>query len=192
MGIEIKALSPKLVNDFINYFDNVAFKDHDDWSACYCLESHLREVEEAEINKSGKQGRRNKAMKLIKDKVLQGYLAYQDGEVVGWCNAGERKDYERLGGSEQLKNTINDDMKIKSIVCFNVSPKMRGKGIATMLLNYICEEAKNDGYSYVEGYPHKGNKDCYFHYHGPYELYLKCGFTFYKDFGEITIVRKEL
>lgn len=192
MNIDIKVLSPELVYDFINYFDNVAFKAHDDWSACYCLESHLTGIAEAEINKSGKQGRRNEAIKLIRDKVLNGYLAYQDGEVVGWCNAGERKNYAKLGGSEHLKNTVNDDMKIKSIICFNVSPKMRGKGIATMLLKYICEDARNDGYSCLEAYPRKGSEDCYFHYHGPYELYSKCGFTFYKDFDDITIVRKEL
>ncbi|MGV8980564.1 GNAT family N-acetyltransferase [Clostridium sp.] len=192
MDIEIKELSPKLVYDFINYFDNVAFKDHDDWSACYCIESHLKETKEAELNKLGKQGRRNKAIELIKNNILQGYLAYHDGEVIAWCNAGERKDYEKLGASEQLRNIVNDDMKIKSIVCFNVSPKMRGKGISTMLLKYICQSAKNDGYLYVEGYPRKGSEDSYFHYHGPYELYLKCGFTSYKEFDEISIVRKKL
>ena len=43
MDIVIKKLSLDLLNDFISYFDNIAFADHREWSGCYCVEPHLCE-----------------------------------------------------------------------------------------------------------------------------------------------------
>ena len=48
MNIEIKSLSPELINDYINYFDNIAFTDNKEWAGCYCLYYHLNDLLEAD------------------------------------------------------------------------------------------------------------------------------------------------
>ena len=45
MDICIKKLTPEMAEDFLYYFDNDAFSDHEEWAACYCLQSHLRREE---------------------------------------------------------------------------------------------------------------------------------------------------
>lgn len=49
---------------------------------------------------------------------------------------------ENGGGKEDWKKALRE--------CFEISPEYRGKGIATLLLNRICEDAELDGYIYVE------------------------------------------
>ena len=41
MSIEIRKLTPELVEDWLGYFDGIAFGDHGDWALCYCLEGHM-------------------------------------------------------------------------------------------------------------------------------------------------------
>lgn len=40
MSIEIKALAPELLDDYLAFFDSVAFTDNPDWSGCYCCFYH--------------------------------------------------------------------------------------------------------------------------------------------------------
>lgn len=41
MNIEIKKLTPELCDDWLGYFDGIAFGDHGEWALCYCLEGHM-------------------------------------------------------------------------------------------------------------------------------------------------------
>jgi GNAT superfamily N-acetyltransferase len=191
-NIEIKALSPQLVNDYFDFFDNVAFSDHEDWSWCYCTYYHFDESVEKRLDGTGKDGLRNEAKLLIDRNIIQGYLAYKEKNVVGWCNCGNKMNYKRLCAREEIWNLDNKDIKIKSVVCFIIAPGMRGKGIATQLLDRICCDAKAEGFSYVEAYPLKGGKNCFDQYHGPYKLFRNHGFNIYKEFENDMIVRKHI
>jgi len=42
----------------------------------------------------------------------------------------------------EYKDNISLGMKTKSVFCFAIVPDMRGKGIATALLERVCEDAK--------------------------------------------------
>ena len=61
-----------------------------------------------------------------------GLLAYRDERVVGWVSLGPREDFGRLAHSKVLAPV--DDTPVWSIVCFVVSRKVRGQGVATALL----------------------------------------------------------
>jgi hypothetical protein len=89
-NIKIKKLSPDLANDYFNFFDNVAFSDHEDWSWCYCTYYHFDEDVEKKLDGTGKDGLRNEAKLLINENIIQGYLAYKEKNVVGWCNCGNK------------------------------------------------------------------------------------------------------
>lgn len=48
-------------------------------------------------------------MRMVKQNIIQGYLAF-DGDVpIGWCNANDRKNYTRVGEFD-LSN-IPDEVK---------------------------------------------------------------------------------
>jgi Acetyltransferases len=175
MNVEIRKLTPDLLDDWLNFFDNIAFSDNDDWSGCYCMCYHW--TEELNSKKSWNCGKedapynRECAINLIKSGKMQGYLAYHDGKVVGWCNANDK--YDSVNIKLPLDETGKDG-RIKSIVCFCIDPNFRGKGIASRLIEKVCADATNDGYDYVEAYPFcdDGNNA----YHGPISMYEKNGF----------------
>ena len=62
-----------------------------------------------------------------------GLVAYRDDRAVGWVSLGPREDYARLAHSKILAPV--DDTPVWSIVCFVVSRRARGQGVATALLD---------------------------------------------------------
>jgi GNAT superfamily N-acetyltransferase len=193
MNIEIRPLSLALLDDYMNFFDHVAFSDHQEWSRCYCTHFHWGSTLEAQCKLSGGQKRaRDYAIEFIRDGIIQGYLAYQNDRVVGWCNANDKTGFRRLVARTELWEKADRGAKVKAVVCFLVAPGMRGKGIATQLLDRVCRDAAAEDYEYIEAYPRRGETDIYVNYHGPYALYEKCGFVLHKDLEHDAIVRKYL
>lgn len=194
MKIVVKKLSSELENDYIEYFETKAFTDGSEFQGCYCMWYHWTDELDVERSRCPKDNqkffKRELAKTYIKKGFLQGYLAYVNDEVVGWCNANDRINYERLSKKSRpdLWVDYSEKDKVKSIVCYVVAPDMRGKGIATELLKYVCKDAANEGYSYVEAYPAMGEFK-QVNYHGPLSMYERQGFVLYKNVKE-AIVRK--
>lgn len=199
MEIEVKRLTVELLEDWLDYFDNVAFSDDDEWPGCYCMHFHWNEGLDRRNNwdktleqvyrKTGQADNRRRAIRLIKNETMQGYLAYHAGKVVGWCNANDKRKYKTVLNSF-FDNTENA-YKIKSIVCFCIAPEMRKKGIATKLVEKVCADAAEEGYEYVEVYPysHGQNND----FHGSLSMYEKAGFERYGLYmDDCIIMRKKL
>ena len=193
MNIEIRKLSLDLLDDWLYFFDNVAFSDNDEWAGCYCMCYHWNETLENKkawnCSKADAEYNRKCAVRFIKKGIMQGYLAYYDGKVAGWCNANDKQIYDSVN-IDLNREDSEKGKKIKSVVCFCISPDLRGKGIASKLLEKLCSDAADGGYEYVEAYPfsHGENND----YHGSKSMYEKNGF---KDFGKengYTVVRKYL
>ncbi len=188
MNIVIRSLTNEMLDDYLDFFDHIAFSDHKEWSGCYCVHFHLEEkpLRSAIKNNLG----RDYAIEFIQDNIIQGYLAYLNESVVGWCNANDKRGFSNLVERKELWDGADHDAKVKSVVCFLIAPDMRGKGIATQLLNRVCQDAMKEGYEYIEAYPRKGETDIYVNHHGPYALYDKFGFMPYKEMQHDTIVRK--
>jgi len=196
MNIKIKPLSKELIDDYLGFFDNIAFSDHKEWSFCYCCFYHFDDKEikqiwdDKKLNGTEEEGLRNEAKSFINENILHGYLAYEEDNVIGWCNCGNKKSYKRLNARNELWDVNDDNRKILSIVCFMIAPNMRGKGVATELLEHICLNAKNEGFSMIEAYPMKEKGNNFVHYHGPPGLYEKKGFSVYKELEKDLIMRK--
>ena len=192
MEYKIKKFDKTLLNDFLHYFDNIAFVDNKNWSNCYCTFFYWNEEME-KLEQEGKvEGGRNYAIKLIEEGKMQGYMAYQDNDIVGWCNTNDKLNFPILVDCKELWDIVEKETKIKSIVCFLIAPEMRGKGIATKLLEQICKDAKLAGYEYIEAYPVKNENGNDMNYHGHYSMYEKNGFSFVKEFKYGCMVRKKL
>jgi GNAT superfamily N-acetyltransferase len=188
MEIDICPLLPELLDDYLHFFDNVAFADHPEWSQCYCLAFHFEPAWDTE-DANHENPWRKRAIKFVREGRLQGYLAYADGAVVGWCNTNNKTNYAAL------KHEIYEDSenkKVKSVVCFLVASDMRGKGIATKMLECVCADAKANGYDFVEGYPPTGMCDMYAAHHGTVAFFEKCGFVIHKQLDNDCVMRKYL
>ena len=191
MNLVIRALTYELLDDYLDFFDNIAFSDNKEWSECYCREFHWDSNLE-EKAKLSKKGGRDYAIEFIRDNIIQGYLAYLNDSVVGWCNANDKNGFSKLVERKGLWEGVDHDTKVKAVVCFLIAPEFRGKGIATQLLDRVCKDALADGYEYIEAYPHKGETDIYVNHHGPDALYEKFGFELHKDMKRDSVVRKYL
>lgn len=161
---------------------------------------------------------RKSAVRMVEQNIIQGYLAY-DGDIsIGWCNANDRKNYTRVGEfnlddvSEEVKDAVaplsesmafaqegdlssgqaENGEKIKSIVCFEIAPGYRGKGIATALLNRVCEDALQEGFDKVEAYPVVRDDYEKLDFTGPVHLYEKAGFVRISQHGNDLIMQKKL
>jgi GNAT superfamily N-acetyltransferase len=180
--MDIKALEKGLIDDWFDFFDNRGFADHAEWNTCYCTAFYYPRL--AEYPGEGKK-KRDYARWLIETGRMRGYMAYEDGQVVGWVNANDKKQFPRLA------EICADGEKVLSVVCFLIEREHRGKGIAQALLDRIIEDAKDSAYMAIEAYPKKRATSEFGTWNGPYEMYIKSGF---KDcrIGTTNAVRKEV
>ncbi len=198
MSIEIRKLSSEQTEDYIDFFDKVAFTDNEEWAGCYCLFYHWNDMLEEEQNSKNECDclpfRRDLVVKFIKSGKLTGYLAYENGQVVGWVNANDKNSYDRLSPNKwpDIWDTMDSGERVKSIVCYSIAPEQRRKGIAAKLLEKVCLDAKAEGYSCIEAYPGTDISNMQRNYHGPALLYEKQGFVLHKNLGEFLVVRKYL
>lgn len=193
MNFEIKKLTAELLDDWLYFFDHVAFCDDGDWSGCYCMMYHwtkeLAKKKAWDCSVGDAPYNRKCAINCIENGVMQGYLAYLNGNVVGWCNANVKQAYENV--NVDLSADPEARVKrIKSVVCFCIAPIYRGQGIATRLLEQVCKDAAEDGYDFVEAYPFEndGNKA----YTGPRAMFEKQDFTTVDEVSGVTVMRKIL
>jgi len=186
MDITVKPLTPDLLNDYLYFFDNIVFSENPDWSKCYCYSFHFTGTDE----QWNKKENRASAIKLVNEDKMRGYLAYSNNTPIGWCNANDRINYQRLMTIYNLDD--NSDEKICSIVCFLISPDFRRKGIAKILLEKIINEYSFKNYDYLEAYPVKGDLSCEKNYKGPLSLYERNNFEIIKEYDNYYVVRKEL
>ena len=92
---------------------------------------------------------------------------------------------------DRAPSDCRHEKQIKSIVCFEISPEYRGKGIATMLLDRVCADALAEGYEYAEAYP-SDQVQSSLAFTGPVRLYEKAGFTEFSRIGSTIVMRKKL
>ena len=192
--IVIRPLTSELNADYLDFFDHRAFTDDNPNGPCYCTSPNQSEEEikqmVSEFKTSGvKETLRKYAVEMLDQNKIRGYLAY-DGEVaVGWCNAANMETYLGFVPAFARKNICG---KTISIVCFEIAPEYRGKGIASALIHRVCEDAKSEGYAAVEGYAALSDERNDFDYQGPVRLYQKAGFTeVARENGQV-IMRKVL
>lgn len=100
MEISICKLTIELLDDWLSYFDNDAFSDNDEWCGCYCMcyhwDSELEKKRRWDCDKDCAKFNREQAINFIKSGRMQGYLAYVQGKVVGWCNSNNKKAYNNV------------------------------------------------------------------------------------------------
>ena len=197
MNIEIRKLTPDLAEDYADFFDTTAHNDTGHGDRCYCI-TFCRD----NVYRNGgghwyqtPEERRVHAIQRVRDGDIQGYLAYCNGEIVGWCNTNTKADclevmnYMRSVAGVPVEECRAGE-KIKFIFCFVIAPKMQRMGVATRLLEYICQDAAADGFDFVEAYTFKEFTQDGFR--GPLAIYEKCGFGQHAEHEGKIVLRKAL
>lgn len=187
MNIQFKKLIPQMAEEFLHYFENDAFPENDSRSSCYCLESHLPN----ENQYITVEERREKAKELIVNGIMTGYLIYDDEHIVGWCNTGDKTDYLPIVQNNEFQTDNCEKGKIKVLYCIDIAPNYQKKGIANLTMEKVLSDAKEEGYSYVEGYPF-ADRNFIWQYHGPVRLFEKFGFEMLEKKSWFYIMRKAL
>jgi GNAT superfamily N-acetyltransferase len=190
MNIEIRKLTPDLVEDYVTFFDTTPHNEKYKIK-CYCI--YWRNDDH--------KGKRDYSIQGVKGSHIQGYIAYYDGKAVEWCNANTKSDCLKCLGwgliNRKRKGYIptedaNSEINIKSIFCFVIAPKMRRQGIASLLLARVCQDAAEDGFDFVEVYPDKEITDKSEDHMGYADMYKKMGFTVYHETNRKLVMRKPL
>jgi GNAT superfamily N-acetyltransferase len=206
--IIIKPLTPDLADAFFDFFDNRAFSDNSPEGPCYCTRfQQTREQEDVEQNDQAKiydngesypfpspgfmRAMREIAERQIKSGILQGYLAFADGMAVGWCNANDRANFPHESAN-RAKLYAPAEKQEKVVVCFEIDPNYRGKGVATALLQRVIDDAKAVGYIAVEAYARPRTERYEWDHTGPLRLYEKLGFVSKEQIGDNVIMRRDL
>ena len=193
-NIIIKQLNAELNDDYLDFFDNRAFTDDNPNGPCYCTspnqdeESIKQMVSEFKIY-GVKDTLRKYAEEMLNENKIHGYLAYDGDLSVGWCNASDKESYDGFVPDFARENSCG---KTISIVCFEIAPGYRGRGIASAFIERVCSDAKNIGYAAVEGYAVISDIRNDFDYQGPVRLYQKAGFTEAARLNGQIIMRKML
>ena len=195
MDIEIRKLTPDLADEYAHFFDVTPHDVNINEHKCYCVtwRSDDSYVGDGDHWYPTREERRKRAIQFVKSGSLQGYLAYSDDKIVGWCNANA----DCQGGVNHLRSywpieEYRADIKVKSIFCFVIAPEVQRMGIATKLLERVCQDAANDGFDFVEAYVNKEFTDTIHEFRGPLAIYEKCGFIICAEWEGRVVVRKAL
>ncbi|MCE5209028.1 MAG: GNAT family N-acetyltransferase [Chloroflexi bacterium] len=195
MNIEIRKLTSDLAMDYVHFFDTTPHSDNIEDHKCYCVCWCNDDYEGKDFSTPDK--RRDYAIQYVKGNNIQGYLAYRDDEVVGWCNANTKSDCLKCCSWQMFMGSIPTDetipgVKVKSIFCFAIAPEMKRKGIAKRFLERVCQDAARDGFDFVEAYPNKEFIDEAEDFMGPVKLFIKSGFSVYYETEHKFVMRKQL
>jgi GNAT superfamily N-acetyltransferase len=108
---------------------------------------------------------------------VPGVVAYLGDLPVGWCGFGPRSSMRRLERSRTIPKV--DDLPVWSIVCFDVRPGYRRRGVAKALLAGAIEYARVHGAVGLEAYPTDPGvtrRDATFSYTGFTSMFEAAGF----------------
>lgn len=195
MNIEIRKLTPELAEEYIHFFDVTPHDVNIDENKCYCVtwRSDDSYVGDGDHWFPSREERRDHALQFVRAGSIQGYLAYRGDEIVGWCNANA--DCQGCVNYLRTYWPIEEyrlGIKVKSIFCFVIAPEVQRMGVATQLLERVCQDAAADGFDFVEAYVYKKFDTVPHDFRGPLAMYEKCGFSKQAERDDKVVMRKTL
>jgi GNAT superfamily N-acetyltransferase len=188
--MDVRALRPTDLGDWLAFFDGPAFRDNPDWSSCYCRAYLIEDPEEwdgacaAGLNRAP-------MCAAIERGAVDGMLARVDGNVVGWIHMGP---VTRFNFAARFHDRPDEEPDVAGIVCLLVAAPMRRRGVGQALLRGAIETLRDRGYRHVRAWPRTDESDTadMSLFHGPRALYLSEGFVPVRERGHLTVVERPL
>ena len=179
--------------DYLRFFD----QENSGSVVCYCTHWNMtqeeidRRIVEPVKNNVAQlpQVSREVAVEMIGADKMHGYLAYEGKAPVGWCNCNDKRNYIFL--ARHVLAEVEEEKKVKSIVCLKVARDKDFFQVGSALLESVCKLSKEEGYSFIEVYPHEGAMICA-DFDSALQLYLANGFQLRSMKNGEAVLRKEL
>lgn len=90
--------------------------------------------------------------RLFTEGHFHGYVLYEDGQPVGWCQCGPRDRWPKLVESFGLAPSPGT----WAVTCFALAPGARKRGLAHQLLAGALDDLRRRGVRRVEAFPRMG------------------------------------
>jgi ribosomal protein S18 acetylase RimI-like enzyme len=164
--VEIRPLTPAELDDFLGFMEGPAFETNPQWAGCYC-QFYLNKPEDQPSAAERFQVNRKTACDRIDTKKMNGYLAYEGTEVIGWVAANKANNFVALPPTGE---------DVARVLCFIVSAEHQGKGVATQLLKYAIADLQSKGFKSIEAAPVAADEFAAWGYRGKLSTFLKAGF----------------
>lgn len=183
--IKVRCLTSELAPDFLRFFDRAAFADNPAWRGCYCC-FHYHDKDNGAWEARTSACNREAMTSLIASGMAEGYLAYDGGDVVGWCNAAPKSLFPEL---RRLPGNAADTAFVP---CFVVAPAHRRQGVARRLLEAACESLRVRGFTRLLARPVRGAATAADNHAGPLPLFLGAGFRvmFEDELGNVYVEKR--
>lgn len=165
--VEIRRLSPDELDNFLKFMEGPAFETNPQWSGCYC-QFYLDSAQDIEGIDITAQRNRKVACDRINAGTMNGYLAFEGDEVVGWVAANKASNFVALPPAAE---------DTARVLCFIVSAEHQGRGVATQLLNFAIDDLAQQGFKILEAAPLASDKFESWGYRGKLGTFLKAGFV---------------
>jgi hypothetical protein len=122
--VTVHPVTQDRVDDWLRFFDHDGFAGNPAWASCYCLEPHVPTTPE----QPERPWRETRAamIRRLRAGTTFGYLAYVDGQPVGWVNASLRPDY---GLFQSIDPGGPEPSTVIGVSCFVVAPPFRRRGV---------------------------------------------------------------
>ncbi|HEX2302717.1 MAG TPA: GNAT family N-acetyltransferase [Gaiella sp.] len=117
-----------------------------------------------------------------------GFLAFAEGEPIGWVQVGRRDRLSKL--TSQL--ALEPDPATWAVSCFLVAPGWRRRGVAAALLDGALDSLSVDGVKRVEAYPRAGDPADDEAWTGPERLFASAGFELVRSDTPRSVVALQL
>jgi GNAT superfamily N-acetyltransferase len=130
-----------------------------------------------EYSRSSREQQRAALREQCAAEPVPGVVAYLGELSVGWCGFGPRISMRRLERSRTIPKV--DDLPVWSIVCFDVRPGYRRRGVAKALLAGAIDYARAHRAFALEAYPTDPGgtrRDATFSYTGFTSMFEAAGF----------------
>ncbi|NLI53604.1 MAG: GNAT family N-acetyltransferase [Clostridiales bacterium] len=172
MAYDIRALSPGLGTVFTDYLSGLDFANTPHWASCFCRYYHTVCPAEDWMARS-LETNRSEALREIEAGRMRGYLAFEDGACVGWCNANDIANFPRIypDVAEQCHGK-----RVGCTICFVIHPGHRGRGLARQLLARAIADFRSEGYDAMLALPFESPEAQERRYRGTLNMYLEAGY----------------
>ena len=185
VDLRFESLSVANLHDFLDYFDHVAFNgSNEQWDGCYCqfylnTPERIKEIQAQPENRHAIN--RESACSRVESGQMQGYLAYDGDEMVGWLLAGESMLFPAIPEADE---------KLARMLCFVIHPQRRGEGVATSMLSHAVDDLRSRGFAAVEAAPYKEVPSFEGNYRGTVSMFAKAGFEQVADMGDFGLLMR--
>lgn len=184
MKLEVREISPALVNDFCQLHSQPEF------GGCFCRFWQFEGDNNAWAKVDPEANRQAKKAEIAAGQA-RGAVFYLEGKPVGWCQFAHRSFFKKMNSHPSFVFTAADN--VWSIGCMAVVKEARKKGFSRQMVKEILKLIAKQGGKTVEAYPRREEKlpddEVWM---GPKKLYEGLGFAVYQETPRFLIMRKNL